>query len=117
MNEAVSARADGGIDVVARGLEEGPDVDAGGVIDADVVRAESLLVIGRQPRDIEYLDEMRDVVFTQHVSVLGGDEGADVQRPCGRMVSCDRGGREHLVHGRAHGLHDLWGDLVEANHG
>lgn len=28
----------------------------------------------------------------------------------------ERGGRENLVHGRAHRLHNLWGECIEPNH-
>jgi len=89
MNEAISARANGGVDVVACGLKKGTDVDASGVVNADVVCAEPFLVVGRQPWNIEHLDEMSDIMFTKHVSVLGGDKRAYVQGTCGRM-SCNR---------------------------
>jgi len=86
VNEAISTRANGGIDVVACGLEKGTDVDASGIVNADMVGAESFLVVGRQPWSIEDLDEMGDVMFTKHVSVLGGDKGAYVEGTCGRMT-------------------------------
>lgn len=88
MNEAISARANGGIDVVACGLKKGTDVDASGIVNADVVRAEPFFVVGGQPWNIEHLDEMSDIMFTKHVSVLGGDKGAYVQGTC-RRVSCN----------------------------
>jgi len=88
VNEAISARANGGIDVVACGLKKGTDVDASGIVNADVVRAEPFFVVGGQPWNIEHLDEMSDIMFTKHVSVLGGDKGAYVQGTC-RRVSCN----------------------------
>lgn len=116
MNEAISARAKSRVYVATCGLKIGTDVGTGCIVDADVVRAKSFLIVCRQPWNIEHLNEMGDIMFAKHVLVLGGDKGTDVQGTCGRM-SCNWCRWENLMHRRAHGLHNFRGDLVEVNHG
>lgn len=88
MNEAISARAKSRVYVATCGLKIGTDVGTGCIVDADVVRAKSFLIVCRQPWNIEHLNEMGDIMFAKHVLVLGGDKGTDVQGTCGRM-SCN----------------------------
>lgn len=92
-------------------------VRAGAVEDVETVALEldtlrSMPIHAREPRCVKHLDESADGVRREQGGVEDGGEGPEVE--CARPV---RGaGREDEVHGRAHRLHDLGRQVVEANH-
>ena len=117
---------DGDVDAAAEmvvnpahgGLEMGAEVSRRAVEDVEAVALElvplrGVRLDGRQPGGVEDLDEGGDVVGGEEGGVEDGGEGAEVERS-GVLLG---GGRKDEVHGGAHGLHDLWRQVVEANHG
>jgi hypothetical protein len=64
----------------------------------------------RQLRDVVDLDKMTDVEVAEKPGVERGGKGAEVEDTAGRTA------RDDLVNGCAHGLHDLWGHMVQSDH-
>lgn len=122
MDEDVAAFAQLLVDPADGGLEVRLDVGGGAVHDVEAVALEvdALLCVcvdGGEPGGVEDLDECGDVCACEEGGVEDGGEGAEVECACGGALVGGGGGRDDLVHGGAHGLHDLGGQVVEANHG
>jgi hypothetical protein len=100
------------LDIIARAYQMAPQIRTRQIQDVHLIDLQ-LQALGcgvGKPGYIEDLDEMADVEVAEEAGVKGGGEGAEVEGAAGRTAGND------LVHGCAHGLHDLWGHLVEPNH-
>ena len=73
-------------------------------------------VDGGEPGSVEHLDEGGDVGLGEEDRVEDGGEGPEVECACLLAGRGGGAGRDDLVHGGAHGLHDFGGESVEANH-
>lgn len=96
----------------------GTEVGGGAVEDIETIALElvalrGVRLDGWEPWRIKHLDEGLYVVGREEGRIEDGGERPEVECAC--LVLGGRG--EDLVHGGAHGLHDLWGKVVEANHG
>ena len=103
------------------GLEMGAEVRRGAVEDVEAVALEpvplrGVRLDGGEPGCVEDLDEGGDVGLGEEDGVEDGGEGPEVE--CAGLLAGRGGGagRDDLVHGGAHGLHDFGGESVEANH-
>lgn len=113
MDKNVEAAAEAVVDPADGLVEVGADVGGGRVEDVEAVALEGAgggRGVG-DPGGVEDLHECCDTVLVEELLVEGGSEGAEVE--CAGVG----GGGDNEVHGRAHGLHDLWRDVVEADHG
>lgn len=118
VHEHVDAAVEPVVDPADGGLEVGLEVGGGAVEDVEAVglEGEPLLCVGvhgGEPGCVEDLDEGADGVLGEEGGVEDGGEGAEVE---GAGVCLGRRGEDE-VHGGAHGLHDLGGECVEADHG
>ena len=117
MNEDVDAASKAIVYPAHGSLEMGAEVGGCAVEDVEAIALELVALCGvrldgGEPGRVEDLDEGLDAVRGQEGGVEDGGEGAEVER-AGVLL----GGRgEDEVHGRAHGLHDLGGKAVEADH-
>lgn len=111
MNKDALSTSKRPVDVVACRLEVGFEIDSGLIEDLDAVAVEAVLFGERQPRRVENLNEMRDVMLDKQVLVLNGRERPDVETARDAALR-----RQDLVHGCAHRLHHLGGHIVETNH-
>ena len=90
------------------------DVEA---IALELVSLGGVRLYGGQPGRVEDLDEGGDVGGGEEGRVEDGGEGTEVECSGGWTRGGWSGGRDDLVHRRAHCLHDLGREGVEAYHG
>lgn len=121
MDEDVLALAQLVVDPTDGGLEVRLDVGGTAVEDVEPVAVEGdalfcVSLDGGEPGSVEDLDEGGDVGTAEEDGVEDGGEGAEVECAGAGAGGGGRGGGDDFVHGGAHGLHDLRGQVVEANH-
>ena len=117
MYEDVHASAQPLVDPADGGLQVGLEVCGGAVEDVEAVALEfdTLLSMGIdtwKPWRVEDLDEGADVVGGEQRGVKNSRERSKVQ--CAGVIG--RRGWQNKVHRCAHRLHDLWWQIVEADH-
>lgn len=93
-------------------IEMGLEVGRGDIHDVDPCDGHVWVVDRWEPWDVDDLDEVRDAVFPEEISVGDGSERAEpeVTEMLGRRREKD------LVHRSAHRLDDFLRDVVEPDH-
>lgn len=98
-------------------LKMGFEISRGAIENVESVRLKLYALSGmsvwsRYPWGIENLNERADGVSHEEVGVEDCGERAEVQCTRARIGICG----DDEVHGSAHGLHNFWREVVEANH-
>lgn len=113
VDENVLAALQGDVDALHGTLEMGSEIVGFDVEDVHAIAIKALLLERRQPGNVQYLDEDRDVVLAQNRRVHHSAQGAEVEcAGCDRRLVCG----EDEVHRRTHRLGHLRRHIRKADH-